>query len=236
MTLLQRSPWAPEELDRTGHDPDVLAASLAHVTGANDWLGGTRSIVRALSGFLRDARGPLTLLDIGTGSGEVLQQLVRAAADRGATIRPVGLDANAESLEVARRLAPTLPLLQGDARALPFPDASIDFVVATLILHHVPDDAQAQALREMARVAKRAVIIGELERNVLHWIGARLLAATLWRRNPLTRHDAPVSVRRGYTPKELESLAAACGLEGHARRFPIFRIVLTVIPAPRRAT
>ncbi len=129
---------------------------------------------------------------------------------------------------MARRRGPELTLVRGDMGSLPFGDRTFDIVLATLVLHHLPDDAQADALSEMARVARRAVLVAELERRSLHWFGARLLAATIWRRNPLTRHDGPVSVRRGYTAPELEAIAARAGLRGRARRFLLYRVVLTI--------
>jgi hypothetical protein len=45
--------------------------------------------------------------------------------------------------------------------------------------------------------------VNELERNWQNYAGARLLAATLWRNSPHTRHDGPVSVLRAFTKDEL---------------------------------
>ena len=226
MTRLRRAPWAPERLDLTGHAPPALAESLRDVTHANDWFGGTRSLRRGLAPFL-EAGGSLSVLDAGTGSADVLLGLVRWARRRGVSMRPVGLDAHAEVLDIARRRAPGMALVRGDLRALPFRSRSVDIVVATLVLHHLPDDAQVAALKELARVARRGVIVAELERHRIHWLGAKLLAMTVWRRSPITSHDAPVSVRRGYTREELAALARDAGLDGRVRRFLFYRLLLT---------
>lgn len=226
MTRLRRPAWAPEHLDETGHDPRLLADSLRDVANANDWFGGTRSLRKALAPFA--GPGSISMLDVGTGSGDILRTLAAWLRGTGATVRAVGLDAGEEVLRVAGR--GDISLVRGDVCDLPFPDDAFDVVCATLVLHHVPDEVQGRALREMARVARRRVLVAELERHHLHLLGARLLASTIWRRNPITRHDGPVSVRRGYTPAELERLAAENGLAGRATRYFLYRLVLAVDP------
>lgn len=233
MTRPPRAPWAPERLDRTGHDARVLTGSLRDVVHANDWFGGTRSLRLALAPLLR--RSPQTLLDVGTGSGDVVRGLVRWAARRGTSLRATAVDLHPDILTVARTAGDDLTLVRADMRTLPFRDGAFDLVLATLALHHVPDDAQVGALRELARVARRAVLIAELERTRLHWLSARVLAATLWRGNAVTRHDAPISVLRGYAPAELHALAAAANLAARTRRHPFFRLIMAVdIAASKR--
>ena len=105
----------------------------------------------------------------------------------------------------------------------------------SLTLHHFDGTDQVQVLREAARVAGRAVIVNELERCRTNLYGARLLAATRWRGNRLTRHDGPLSVLRAFTRTELAALAAAAGLRVARleRRF-FYRLVL-VIDARKQA-
>ena len=86
------------------------------------------------------------LLDVGCGSGE----LSRALAERGA--RPVGVDPNPEALRRACAVGPGAAFVQAAAESLPLPDASMAGVVFLNSLHHVPEAAMAQALREAARV------------------------------------------------------------------------------------
>jgi ubiquinone/menaquinone biosynthesis C-methylase UbiE len=90
-------------------------------------------------------------------SGEVLE--VAVGTGRNFTfypegIRLTGIELSGEMLAIARRRAAALgrdvELLQGDAQALAFPDASFDTVVCTLSLCSIPDDRMAVA--EMKRV------------------------------------------------------------------------------------
>jgi hypothetical protein len=83
-------------------------------------------------------------------------------------------------------------------------------------------------LGELARVSSKAVIVNELKRTRLNYIGAKLLAMTFWRSNPLTRHDGPLSVLRAFTRRELEQLCAAAGLRGRVYEHYFQRLVLVI--------
>jgi ArsR family transcriptional regulator len=90
-----------------------------------------------------------TLLDLGTGTGKMLQVLAPRA------VRAVGLDASHAMLSVARANLEKagltrIELRQGDIYAPPFPRNSFDLVVIHQVLHYLDDPARA--IREAARL------------------------------------------------------------------------------------
>jgi hypothetical protein len=69
--------------------------------------------------------------------------------------------------------------------------------------------------------------VGDLVRSALAFAGTWLYA-NLTSRNRLTRHDAPLSVRRAYTPAEAVALARDAGWRApRVRAEPFFRMTLT---------
>ena len=86
------------------------------------------------------------VLDLCCGAGLV----AGAAAARGATVS--GLDFSPAMLDVARAAHPALYFAEGDAEAMPFPDASFDAVVSSFGVHHVP--RPGRALAEARRVLR----------------------------------------------------------------------------------
>jgi SAM-dependent methyltransferase len=93
-----------------------------------------------------------TVLEVGTGTGEVLLLAARVAP--GATL--VGLDPDPSVLAVAGRKAArrgvALRLEHGYADALPQPDGSVDRVLSSFMFHHLPPDEQRAMLAEVRRV------------------------------------------------------------------------------------
>jgi len=83
----------------------------------------------------------------------------------------------------------------------------------------------------MCRVARQAVVINDLDRGWRWWTGAWLLTRVATR-NEYTRHDAPLSVRRAYTEKELVRMAQQAGLRPVARyrNRPGYRYALVFVP------
>jgi SAM-dependent methyltransferase len=121
------------------------------------WVGETEY---ALAARLLAARPGDSLLDVGCGTGWFTR---RAAAD---DLVATGLDPNAAWLDYARaHSSPALSWVEGDARALPFADASFDHVLSIAALCFVDDERQAVA--ECVRVARHRFAIGWLNRASL---------------------------------------------------------------------
>jgi SAM-dependent methyltransferase len=105
-----------------------------------------------------DLRPGMTVLDLGCGEGRHAFEAYR----RGASV--VAVDWGRSEVETTKRWlgaiaeageAPTgarFEVVRGDLTALPVPDASVDRVMASEVLEHIPDDAAAFA--EIARVLR----------------------------------------------------------------------------------
>lgn len=93
-----------------------------------------------------------TVLEIGCGTGNVLTLAARVAA--GATV--IGLDPDRGALAIAARKTQreglAVRLDRGYADRLPYADGSVDRVLSSFMLHHLPPPEQQAALREARRV------------------------------------------------------------------------------------
>lgn len=213
---MERLAGVDEILDGPLDDLDAVAGNLRDLRRVNRLLGGTRlsrlAITRLCPGGM-----PVELLDVGTGGADIPVSLLADAARRGASLHVTAIESRLEILEAARIARPAiagmpgLELVVADGRSLPYPDGAFDVAHSSMVVHHLePPDAVA-LLREMARVARSGVVLNDLVRGRLYWATAWVLshAAT---RNPLTRNDAPLSVRRAYTRPELRAIVDEAGL------------------------
>lgn len=229
MRPLPRRAHAAEYLDEPGHDPRELEASLGHVAAVNRWLGGTRAVLRHVLPLLSPDR-TTHILDVGTGGADIPRAIVHAARRRNLAVRVVAADVHPQIIEIARRETaayPEITVERADALALPYPDDAFDIALLTLTLHHFEGRDQVRVLQELARVSRGDVVVNELLRSRANYLGARLLAATVWRGNRLTRHDGPLSVLRAFTAPELLALARDAGLrDARVHRHVFQRLVL----------
>src|SRR5919109_1518965 len=94
-----------ELLDDPAADPILVAETLRNIARANRWFGGTAAVRFGLSQALgRIPTGAtLTLLDLGTGLGDLPRAAVRWGASRGIRLVPVGLELNRAAAVLARK-------------------------------------------------------------------------------------------------------------------------------------
>jgi ubiquinone/menaquinone biosynthesis C-methylase UbiE len=162
-----------------------------------------------------------TLLDVGAASGDTGRYLTRLYPKA----RITSLDANEVNASAA---AP--PKLLADAFALPFSRQSFDFVFSSLFLHHFTDGQVVELLKSFFAVARKAVLITDLERHVLpYWFLPVTQPFLKWRR--ITVHDGRISVRAAFTRCELERLAAAAGMQKVSAEVhrPAFRLSMIAL-------
>jgi len=131
---------------------------------------------------------PGTLLEVGCGTGHFGHWL----AERGWQV--VGLDQSAPMLAEAQARG-ALPLVLGDALALPFPDQALDVAALITVLEFLP--SPQQALAEAWRVARRGLLLGVLNQaSPISWIR---------RLQGLFRPDV-FNAARFYNPRDLARL------------------------------
>ncbi len=205
----------PELLDHA--DPDEARANLADLVRINKRFGGYSTAAKLLS-QVASPRDSFTMLDVGAASGDTGLHLAKAFPSAKIT----SLDLNETNAAAAPQ-----PKLIADAFALPFPAGSFDYVFSSLFLHHFTDNAVVQLLRGFHAVAKKAVLITDLERHVLPYY---FLPATrrLFKWNRITVHDGIISVRAAFTRPELIKLAQRAGLSkvSVTTHRPAFRLAL----------
>jgi ubiquinone/menaquinone biosynthesis C-methylase UbiE len=205
----------PELLDHL--PPEEARPNLADLVRINENFGGHSVLRRALATVARSGES-FTLLDIGAASGDSARLILRNFPAASVT----SLDYNAANLGAAPH-----PKLLADAFRLPFPPASFDFVLTSLFLHHFEDVQVVELLQAFYQIARRALLVCDLERRVLPYL---FLPATKiffhWQR--ITVHDGMISVRASFRARELSKLAHEAGIERADVRVyrPAFRLSL----------
>ncbi|MBI2677450.1 MAG: methyltransferase domain-containing protein [Candidatus Koribacter versatilis] len=212
----------PELLDTDAGTPAEIESSLADLRAINRRFGGAETLFQLVRAAARQ-RGlaRLSLLDVAGASGDVPRSVQSRLRDEGIELAVTVLD------RVAGHLNGCFPAIAADALRMPLRDASFDLVSCSLFLHHLEPEEIISFVDEALRVTRHAVLLNDLRRTPLHL--ALVYAARPLFRSPLTKHDAPASVRRAYTPSELRTLVGRTrAARVELSTFYLFRMGATV--------
>jgi len=244
MSLLTPKRIYEEELLDAGEGTDDdVARSLVDLRRINRFLGGRRVLLRALSSCLEGTGlEQVSVLDVGTGSADIPMAVAESCRLRGLDPFIVAVDISERNLRISRAqlgVASEIQLVQADSLRLPFAARSFDFVTASLFLHHFRDEDVVRLLGDFGRIARRAVIVNDLIRNLVPYYFTRIAGPFMaW--SFLTRNDGPVSILRGFTTDEMKELVQRAGLKvSEIKRVFPYRLSLvaevngrSVVPGP----
>ena len=207
-----------------------MACCMMDIARVNALFGGrmvTMIHVKRLLGALPTDR-LITVLDVGTGAGDIPRELVRWARREGRRIRVFALDRDAATLQIAAQVVrdyPEISFVRGNALSLPIRPEAVDLTISAMTLHHLEPDAGVQYLAEMDRAARVGFVVNDLVRSrIAHWVV--WLITRFITRSAISRHDGPLSVKRSYTPREVSGLCEQAGLKGVdvVHHWPYFRL------------
>ncbi len=115
------------------------------------------------------------VLDLATGTGALLRELARRG---GRPSKVIGLDRSRAMLSGAAGLPAEWVLMAGDARALPFADATFDVVTVCYVLHLLDAEDRRRTLEETVRVVRgdgRVVVVTvDGRRPAVRWLLGKL--------------------------------------------------------------
>lgn len=212
---LMDDPLAPREL-RQGE--------LENLRAFNRYLGGRRCAVKDLRRLIRRHRlTEFSLLDVGTGSADIVSAIALWARSKKLKARITAIDCDPVAIEIAAdRVRPLdeIAVARADAAAPPFRPRSFDFVLASQFLHHFSEEETVELLRTWSKLARRAIIVSDLLRHSLAYHGVRLITR-LCTRNLMTLTDAPLSVARAFTLAEWRGLFRRAAI-GDFQVCPVF--------------
>jgi SAM-dependent methyltransferase len=189
--------------------PDVYDTVLHGLGRVNRWTFAARPtlsfLARATPGMRR-----FRLLDVGFGDGGMLRVIGRWARRRRIEAELIGVDLNPKSAPAATEMTPPdLPIdfRTGDYREV----GDVDFVISSLVAHHMSDGELRNFLRFMEGQAWRGWLVNDLHRHAFSYHGFPVLARLL-RVHRIVREDGRLSIARSFRPAEWRAILADAGI------------------------
>ncbi len=168
-----------------------------------------------------------TVLDIGSGGGDLARLLAQWCHRDRLMVDVTGIDpdSRAHSFAAGRAPNPTVRFRQAGSGELVREGRQFDVVISNHVLHHLQPPELEKLLTDSQALAQRLCLHNDLRRSIAAY-GLFSLAALPFR-GSFIRSDGLISIRRSYTPAEL---AAAAPPGWRVRRHPPFHQVLVHRP------
>lgn len=192
---------------------DELREALRHLRRLNRIFAAAAPTLYGIERLWLEADKPkrLSIMDIGSGSGDVNRRLLQWADSNRIEIAITLVDITAEACEEAKELfqdETRVNVMQNDL--FDVPEHSIDIVTGTQFLHHFSDDELPAVILKMLAITRLGVVINDIHRHWLAW-AAVWLTARILSRNRYILNDGPLSVAKGFQAKDWERLKHSLG-------------------------
>jgi hypothetical protein len=191
----------PEILDTLPPEDPRALRSRRDLSRINAWMGNIGTMANALKENF--PTGPKQITELGAGDGSFVLRVAEEInwQNVSASLLDRQKNVSAETIAAFSKLGWRAETVVADV--FDWPQSSGEIVIANLFLHHFENERLAELLRIISKCAKLFVAI-EPRRAPLPLFFSRLLGAIGC--NEVTRHDALVSVRAGFSEAELSTL------------------------------
>ena len=207
--MFEQRAHGSEFLDRPDADPRLTQQSYRFMKLVNRIGGGIGVVRNFLARELSESSDVRTvrILDLGSGGGDIPVAITRWANERGHRVQFTCIDCQAEALAVAEKAIArahidTIQLERADAFSYR-PAGEFDYAIGSMTFHHLTADQIDRLITHLRGFVRKAVLINDLHRCALNYAMCHVLAVPF---DAEVRHDALLSIRRGFKPAELSQM------------------------------
>jgi 2-polyprenyl-3-methyl-5-hydroxy-6-metoxy-1,4-benzoquinol methylase len=204
--------YQKEWLDRDDIPFDAIKRNMRELDLINGWLGGHRITLSGLKEFIKDQK-KITICEVGCGGGDNLAAIGKWCEKNRIDAAFTGIDINPHCIAVAksRFKGSNSRFIASDFRSVQFENEKCDVLFSSLFCHHFSDEELISMFHWMQENSRLGFFINDLHRHPLAYHSIAILTK-LFSRSWLVKHDAPVSVSRGFIRSEWESLLEQAGI------------------------
>ena len=226
---LSRRNNLPQLMDAADTDFETFRGCLVDLCKVNYLTLAYRPTLRFFEHLARSGRLPanrtITVVDVGSGFGDMVRKIDRWADRRGFKLELTGVDRNPLSARAAQQVtAPTRPIRFVTADIFAYrPSSQVDIVISSQMTHQMEDDLLVRFISWMEANAAIGWFVNDLRRNAFPFHLFRVTSRAL-RFHKFVQHDGPISIACAFDVGDWRRLLDSAGISRAAakisRAFP----------------
>lgn len=204
--LSQRQPDLTEWMDRPDCDLTMLHNTYRYFPVINRHISKWDVVYKRYLRPKMTKNRPFTLLDVGSGGGDIARRLHQWAKQEGFRLDVTGIDPDSRALDFAGSSATNgLRFRQLHITELTDTNERFDFVISNHVLHHLPDSRIPSFLKELELLATQRVICSDIERSLAGYALFSVITFPFFPKS-FIRTDGLTSIRKSLTFEELKKI------------------------------
>ena len=214
--MFQKRSDEKEFLDDFQCEGDDLKQNLRELKFINKWLGGNDVTFSGLEQALKNNpldSSTIKIADLGCGGGDILALIAKWGRRKKVALSLTGIDANEFIINYAKQNTAAYPEIQYEKANVfseEFSRMKFDIVNCTLFCHHLDDESLVKLFAQLKNQINIAIVINDLHRYWFAYYSINWLTK-IFSRSYMVKNDAKLSVLRGFSRKELETVIRKSG-------------------------
>lgn len=212
--------YKKELLDRDDIPFEDIKQNMKELDSINTRLGGHKITIAGIKLLLKsiskNAGNPISICEIGCGGGDNLRVIRNWCEKKNVAATFTGIDINPHCISFAQSRIHNkgIAFICSDYKTVTFEHSS-DVIFSSLFCHHLTDEELGEMLRWCRQNSSSGFFINDLHRHPLAYYSIKWLTR-IFSKSYLVKNDAPLSVLRGFSSKEIDALIKGAGVSHYS--------------------
>jgi 2-polyprenyl-3-methyl-5-hydroxy-6-metoxy-1,4-benzoquinol methylase len=210
--------YEKELLDRNDIPFEDIKRNMQELEAINTRLGGHNITLHGLKSiYKKSSQKNVSVCEVGCGGGDNLKVIDKWCIQNNISAQFIGIDINKDCINYAgqncKNIA-SINFITSDYKLVSLTNKKPDIIFSSLFCHHLNDEEIVNMLEWSRNNSLLGFFINDLHRHFLAYYSIKLLTR-LFSKSYLVKNDAPLSVRRGFTKKDLKILLDKSGIKNY---------------------
>jgi len=207
MSFRERAVDLNEFMDLPDCEEDLLSNTYQQFTTINHMFARWRKTYTKFIKPRMQRTKVNTILDIGSGGGDIAQSIYNWATSDGYDVHVTGIDSNERTINLINRQTwpDNMEFIHGSIHDLASGDARYDFIISNHLIHHLNADEISDFFRLCTQLVNGTIIFSDIERSPIAYFAFDWITRPWFKRSYVVA-DGLISIRRSYTRGEMAGI------------------------------